>query len=402
MTVPAEERCPRCGGVVFAGEAFCEACGRPLAKAACPTCGSAAYGPDGHCARCGTLAPGDHGGGETGGTAPAADHAGAAAGMSDRDGAGARGADGAGDHEHAGIEPGLPAHADDHTEGEAGGARERAGIEAGGAGAGGRPGIEEGGAGVSDRDHVEVEAGGAAGVSDRGLRHARNEDAMALAEVGGGIAAVVCDGVSTSPLPQEASRTAADAGLALLAERVAAGDDPEDATRTALERAAEAVAALASAPANAPACTYVSAYAAGGSVTVGWVGDSRAYWLADDGSRRLTSDDSWAAAMVARGVLSEDAAADHPNAHALIAWLGADAGAIDPHVTTFTPGGPGTLLLCSDGLWNYHPDATRLAELTPAGDPLAAARHLVRLALDSGGRDNITVVVIPLTQEHAP
>jgi serine/threonine protein phosphatase PrpC len=253
-----------------------------------------------------------------------------------------------------------------------------------------------------DRDHVEIEAGGAAGVSDRGLRHARNEDALALAAVGGGIAAVVCDGVSTSPLPQEASQTAADTGLAALAERLAAGDDPEEATRRALARAADAVAALAASPADAPACTYVSAYAARGSITVGWVGDSRAYWLARAGSRRLTGDDSWAAEMVRRGVLNEDEAAVHPNAHALVAWLGADAGAIAPHVTTFTPDGPGTLLLCSDGLWNYHPDATRLAELMPAGDPLSAARHLVQLALDSGGRDNVTVVVIPLTQEHAP
>jgi serine/threonine protein phosphatase PrpC len=252
-----------------------------------------------------------------------------------------------------------------------------------------------------DRDHVEAEAGGAAGVTDRGLRHSRNEDAMALAVAGGGIAAVVCDGVSSSPLPQAASQTAADTGLAVLTERLAAGEDPESATRAALARAVEAVTALADSPHDAPACTYVSAYAGKAAVTVGWVGDSRAYWLDGDASRQLTADDSWAAEMVAHGALTEAEAQAHPNAHAIVAWLGADAGEVEQHVTTFVPEGPGTLLLCSDGLWNYYPEAARLAAVLPDADPLTAARHLVRLALDAGGRDNITVVVIPLTQEHA-
>ncbi|MEV0402137.1 PP2C family serine/threonine-protein phosphatase [Actinoallomurus sp. NPDC050550] len=252
-----------------------------------------------------------------------------------------------------------------------------------------------------DRDHVEMEAGGAAGVTDRGLRHSRNEDAMALAVAGESVAAVVCDGVSTSPLPQAASQAAADTGLKTLTERLAAGDDPETATRTALTKAVEAVTALAQSPHDAPACTYVSACAGPGGVTVGWVGDSRAYWLAGDASRQLTADDSWAAEMVAHGALTEAEAQAHPNAHAIVAWLGADAGEVEQHVTAFVPEGPGTLLLCSDGLWNYYPEATRLASVMPSADPLTAARHLVRLAVDAGGRDNITVVVIPFTQEHA-
>ncbi|WP_370786282.1 PP2C family protein-serine/threonine phosphatase, partial [Actinomadura fibrosa] len=228
-------------------------------------------------------------------------------------------------------------------------------------------------------------------------------------------------------------------------------------TRAAALRAAAAVAALAGSPAEAPSCTYVSAVTRGGSVTVGWVGDSRAYWLsadepapgssgdatgpgaqpdgerdgaadgaADDegpdtaelvmadtgdmaelsGSQQLTEDDSWAAIMVAEGALTEAEAEAHPNAHVITAWLGADAGEVRPHVRTFRPSGPGTLLVCSDGLWNYVPAAADLAALLAgaadgtapgaAGAPLAAARTLVRHALDAGGRDNVTVAVIPL------
>jgi serine/threonine protein phosphatase PrpC len=62
------------------------------------------------------------------------------------------------------------------------------------------------------------------------------------------------------------------------------------------------------------------------------------------------------------------------------------------------PSEPGRLLLCSDGLWNYVPDPTHLGELIsslPDGaSPAAVARALTEIALDRGGRDNITVVVI--------
>jgi serine/threonine protein phosphatase PrpC len=132
-------------------------------------------------------------------------------------------------------------------------------------------------------------------------------------------------------------------------------------------------------------------------------------------SRRLTEDDSWAAFMVAEGSLSEAEAEAHPNAHVITAWLGADAGQVTPHVATFRPAGPGTLLVCSDGLWNYFPAAGDLAALLgggtgdagapahdPAADPLGTARTLVRHALDAGGRDNITVAVIPLPSPGTP
>ena len=69
-------------------------------------------------------------------------------------------------------------------------------------------------------DHAEVDLGTAAGVTDRGLRHQRNEDAMALQSEqtpdGLVVVAVVCDGVSSSPRPDEASLAAAQAALPVL------------------------------------------------------------------------------------------------------------------------------------------------------------------------------------------
>jgi serine/threonine protein phosphatase PrpC len=79
-------------------------------------------------------------------------------------------------------------------------------------------------------------------------------------------------------------------------------------------------------------------------------------------------------------------------------WIGADLGESAPHVATFEPPGPGVVLLCSDGLWNYQPEAAKLADLAlPSAltDPLGAAARLVTFALDAGGTDNITAVLAP-------
>lgn len=258
------------------------------------------------------------------------------------------------------------------------------------------------------RDHVEVDTAAAAGVSDRGRQPRHNEDAMVLASAqlpdgAPAVVAIVCDGVSTTPLAADASMAAAQAGASALARAVSSGRDAEGASKTAVARALGAVIALTEssqeqAPGGgAPSCTYVSAVVTATAVTVAWVGDSRAYWLAAAASAQLTEDDSWASLQVASGKMSEVAAHADPRSHAITGWLGADAGEVTPHVATFTPTGPGVVLLCSDGLWNYLSGAGMLAAAVPnaASMPLQAARDLVQIALKAGGHDNITAVVIP-------
>ena len=270
-----------------------------------------------------------------------------------------------------------------------------------------------------EREHIEIALSPTlAGVTDRGLRHGRNEDDLAARDLPaqGSRVLVVCDGVSQSQAPDQASKAAATAACAALAaalESGEAGDAREAplqaAMRAAVTRAQEAARAVpysVYALEDAPATTLVAAIVQGRRATIGWVGDSRAYWVpapADvpasapaAGVRLLTHDHSWAAEVVEAGLMSDEQAARAPQAHAITRWLGADV-ADDPRavVTTFEAPGAGAFLLCTDGLWGYLETPERLATLTRGvwTDASAMATALVTFALRCGGRDNVTALV---------
>ncbi|GAA3381235.1 hypothetical protein GCM10017750_42400 [Streptomyces racemochromogenes] len=267
-----------------------------------------------------------------------------------------------------------------------------------------------------ERDHLEEELCSVAAVSDRGLRHHRNEDsfavsATALPDGSAATVAIVCDGVSSASRPDEASAAAAGAANEALLEALPRGADPVEAMHGAILAAAAAVTALAPptpGAQNAPACTLVGAVVSGGVLTIGWVGDSRAYWVPDDRaalSRRLTEDDSWAAQMVAAGLMGEAEAYADVRAHAITGWLGADAYDLEPHTASFRPDHPGVVVVCTDGLWNYAESAREMAQVLPADAadrPLHSAQVLVGHALDGGGHDNITVAVVPFAGPAEP
>ncbi|MEU6197362.1 protein phosphatase 2C domain-containing protein [Streptomyces sp. NPDC047061] len=266
-----------------------------------------------------------------------------------------------------------------------------------------------------ERDHMEQEAGPVAAVSDRGLRHHRNEDAFAVGHTAlpdgtPASLAVVCDGVSSATRPDEASMAASRAAVEALQAALEQGTHPQQALHDAIVAASQAVNALAEEPPsarehtphqNAPACTIVASVVASGLLVVGWVGDSRVYWVPVDRAApaaRLTEDDSWAAQMVAAGLMSEAEAYADERAHAITGWLGADAYEVEPHTASFKPDRPGVVVVCTDGLWNYAETAEEMSEIVPADAavrPLHAARVLVGHALDGGGHDNVTVALLP-------
>jgi PPM family protein phosphatase len=251
-----------------------------------------------------------------------------------------------------------------------------------------------GGAGPPDLGPLDLgplDLGAVAGVSEAG-RRTRNEDALAIGAAGEALAAVVCDGVSTSERPETAARAAAAAGLEALLAVLSGGAPAAVATRAGGLAAARAAAAQAGArDVNPPACTYVSAIVAAGTIVIGWIGDSPAYWVPAGGQpRRLTVDDSAAGRLAAAGVPPEDARYALPQAYALDRWLGADAAGGPPRVTALSPQTAGMVLVCSDGLSVEDADLAAAVGVPPVD----AATDLLRRALAAGSHDNITVAVL--------
>ena len=263
-----------------------------------------------------------------------------------------------------------------------------------------------------DRDENQLDA--IVLVTDRGLEHARNEDAGAAGTVAGGvgeqphaIAAVVCDGVSTSAESHVASRAASVAAVGAMLKALAASRDVTSVMLAGLADAAKAAAEAKSHGdgSTTASCTYtaavvVSTTAGEVQIAVANVGDSRVYWLPEPPAQPqcLTVDDSVAQRLISAGAPS-DAPAVQRGAHILTRWLGADAGPApwdESSVSTMTTADRGVLVLCSDGLHNYLSEAADIAKFCNGTDPTEAARELVDHALRSGGHDNITVIVIPI------
>jgi serine/threonine protein phosphatase PrpC len=271
----------------------------------------------------------------------------------------------------------------------------------------------------SERDHYRAQpAPWVAAVSDRGIAHHRNEDAMAVlaspdpATPDRRAVLVVLDGVSRTDDSSVASLAGAKAALAALATPLPRGMGTAEsreavATHTLTEAARAAdeqvVASVTPGTAKPASATFTVALLEGDTVWHANIGDSRCYWLPDGGPGvQLTVDDSAAQIQVLAGVPRAEAEAS-PQAHAITGWLGPDSPSTTPTVGSLQVTGPGWLVACSDGLWNYAsaPDdlaAQVRAQVTAAGsdDPAAVALGLVGFANGCGGQDNITVALARL------
>jgi serine/threonine protein phosphatase PrpC len=261
----------------------------------------------------------------------------------------------------------------------------------------------------SERDHFEeTPAPWVAGVCDRGIVHDRNEDAMAVLaapEPGSRAVLIVLDGVSNSIDSDVASLAGAHAAREMLRMPLPAGMGTPESRAAAVTKVFEDTVKAANAAViattdpdspNPASATFAAAVLEGRRLHYANVGDSRGYWLPDDGPGvQLTVDDSMAQAQIASGVARE-VAESSPQAHAITRWLGRDSDDVTPRVGAIDVTGDGWVLVCSDGLWNYasEPEALQ-AQIRAAGttDPHQLALALVGFATAQGGHDNITVTL---------
>ncbi len=253
----------------------------------------------------------------------------------------------------------------------------------------------------TERDHYVISpAPWVAGCSDVGCKHETNQDALSLAARPAPervAVVVVADGVSTALGAEAASLAASDAACSHLTRRLEGRAAHNLAMVEAFSRANDAVLEAAGA-AEPSACTLVAAVLEPDRILLGNIGDSRAYWIGDDGScQLLTVDDSMAQARIMLG-MSRVEAEQSRQAHSITKWLGRDSADATPSVTTLEPPGKGWLLVCTDGLWNYASSPETMFEVfsaarETAAEPAAISEALVGWAKAQGGRDNITAAV---------
>lgn len=251
----------------------------------------------------------------------------------------------------------------------------------------------------NDRNHhLRMPTEFLAGCSDVGSSRHFNQDAFSLAAKPGGHAlAAVSDGVSTAADSELASLVAVDAAREVLVHKTDQGFDANAALNVAFE-VAQAAVIRAAGEAPPSACTLIACVVTPDRIVVGNVGDSRAYWLGDDGTNVLLStDDSMAEARVQLGMTRAEAEAS-AQAHTITRWLGREALDVTPTICSHEPTGPGWFVMCTDGLWNYASPPEELGAVVRGlaasqPSPAGLAEALVAWAKGQGGHDNITVVV---------
>ena len=139
--------------------------------------------------------------------------------------------------------------------------------------------------------------------------------------------------------------------------------------------------------------TLTGARSLGRDLLIAHVGDSRAYLLRAGRLQRLTRDHTYAQLLVETGQLQESEAASSPARHILTNVLGGTDEHVDVDVDMMQLEDGDRLLLCSDGLTDLVEDDAIAHTLEATATSQDACAQLLQLALDKGGRDNVTIIV---------
>jgi PPM family protein phosphatase len=241
----------------------------------------------------------------------------------------------------------------------------------------------------------------AASLTDIGRQRSNNEDSYLYWEPDSdeefrrkGRLAIIADGMGGYEGGQEASRLAVET-VHLVYDHAGDGN-PQDTLLEAFQSAHQSI--------QRYALEHPEFYGMGTTCTAlsivdrqlhfAHVGDSRLYHIRGEAISQLTRDDSFVGRLVESGVVRSEDAESHPQRHILTAALGSGR-EVAPHVPDrpFPLDEGDTLILCTDGLWGLVGDR-ELAHVAQAAAPADACLKLVGMALDRGGPDNITVLVL--------
>jgi protein phosphatase len=139
--------------------------------------------------------------------------------------------------------------------------------------------------------------------------------------------------------------------------------------------------------------TVVACLVEGANATIAHVGDSRAYRIGGDGIGQITRDHSWVAEQIANGIITAEEAKRHPFRNVITQALGnGNDLAIDVHDMKLDASD--AILLCSDGLSGMLQDEDIFSIVKQAPDLQVAVRSLVCRAIENGGEDNVSVIIL--------
>lgn len=265
------------------------------------------------------------------------------------------------------------------------------------------------------RAHLNVDAQTHAGMTGK-----NNEDRYAVAsfvldqrERIPVLFAVLADGIGG----HRAGEVAAELAVNHMMQAVARSDGRHirSTIEDAVQEASDAIAAHAAANENLKGmgATCVTAWIVGDKLHTAYVGDSRIYLIRSGRIQQLTVDHSWVQEAIDKGILTPEAARQHPNVHVIRRYLGSPIPP-DPdfRLKLFNDEGDqhaennqglqllpsDILLLCSDGLTDLLWNDEILEVIRSKPNLREASRALIEMANSRGGHDNITVVLISVPQ----
>ena len=237
----------------------------------------------------------------------------------------------------------------------------------------------------------------AGAVTDVGRVRTNNEDQMLVTES----LFAVADGMGGHAAGEVASLIAVDTSKEVFeANPTAEGlvEAVRTANRRVIERSDQDTSTRGMGTTLCAAALVPATSGSGETLVIVNVGDSRAYLLRDGELSQITDDHSVADELLRAGQMTEEQAAVDRRRHVLTRVLGMDTEVV-PDRFDVDPFRGDRVLLATDGLTNEVSDAEIASVLRRIEDPGEAARELARMAKNSGGADNITVVLIDVVDD---
>jgi PPM family protein phosphatase len=235
-------------------------------------------------------------------------------------------------------------------------------------------------------------------LSDVGKVRPKNQDSAACVDFelkgAAGTLALVCDGMGGHQAGEVASQLAIQTILETFSALLPTRSLPETITESIYSAHEKIIRVAAENEAyfNMGTTVVVAAIVANTAVIAN-VGDSRAYLISDKQIRQLSIDHSQVAELLRSGAITAQEAVNFPKKNILMQSLCPTVKKIKVDVCQVEVKDQDAILLCSDGLWGLVPDET-ICSVTNQHLPQEACQHLIDLAKNAGGHDNISAVII--------